>query len=207
MLGQIVNFCAIISRNTIMKNSTSINSIWQAIRAHFGFQSTGAHFLDFANIKLEVDERPEDLFQRLISFTEDNLLVANSNITHHGTTVTVDEELSPTLENMVVLTWMRLIHPELPGLVKQRYSTEFRARTLASLKPKISQVLDSLLEETRTTTDTKTLRTTASRFRQPPSCSSYKPSLSPWPSNKRPKSCPLSKQAGRNDQHFLSACS
>ena len=156
MLGQIANFCPVISRNTIVKNSTSINSTGQAIRAHFGFQSTGAHFFDFANIKLEVDERPEDLFQRLMSFTEDNLLVANSNISHHGTTVTVDAELTPTLENMVVLTCLRLIHPELPGLVnKQRYGTELRARTLASLKPEISQALDPFLEEIRTIAETK----------------------------------------------------
>ena len=45
MLGKIANFCPVISRNTIIKHSTSIKSIWQAIRAHYGFQSTGAHFL------------------------------------------------------------------------------------------------------------------------------------------------------------------
>ena len=66
MLGQIANFVPIISRNTIVKNSTSMNSIWQAIRLHFGFQSTGGHFLDFNSIKLEIGERPEDLYQRLI---------------------------------------------------------------------------------------------------------------------------------------------
>lgn len=67
MLGQIANFCPVISRNTITKNSTSIESIWQAIRAHYGFQSTGAHFLDLINIALKPDERPEDLFQRLMA--------------------------------------------------------------------------------------------------------------------------------------------
>ena len=61
MLGQIVNYCPIISCNTIVKNSTSMNSIWQAIHPHFGFQSNGAHFLDFNSIKLAPDERPEDL--------------------------------------------------------------------------------------------------------------------------------------------------
>lgn len=66
MLGQIANFFPVISHNPIVKNTTSVNSFWQAIRSHFGFQSTGAHFLDFSNIKLEVDERPEDLFQRLM---------------------------------------------------------------------------------------------------------------------------------------------
>ena len=142
MLGQIANFCPVILRNTIVKNRTSVKSIWQAIRSHFGFQSTGAHFLDFSNIKLEVDERPEDLFQRLMSFTEDNLLVTNGNITHYGEVVTIDEELSPTLENFMVLTWLRLIHADLPALVKQRYGTEL---TLASLKPEISQATPTFL--------------------------------------------------------------
>ncbi|XP_068703830.1 uncharacterized protein [Montipora foliosa] len=142
-----------------------------------------------------------------MSFTEDNLLVANGPITHHGANVTADEELTPTLENMVVLTWLQLIHTALPALVKQRYRTELRSKTLASLKPEISQALDSLLEEIRSTADTKVLRTTASRFRQPPSLPSHKPSPSPWAPTKRPKSCPLCKQAGRNDQHFLSSCS
>ena len=206
-LGQIANFCPVISRNSIVKNSTSVKSIWQAIRAHYGFQSTGAHFLDCASIKLDADKRPEDLFQRLMSFIEDNLLIANSNITHHGGVITADEELSPTLENLVVLTWLRLIHPDLPGLLKQRYGTELRSRTLASLKPEISQALDCLLEEIRSTDDSKVLRTTAARFRQLPPRPSYKSPPQPRAPNKRPKSCPLSKQAGRNGQHFLSACS
>ena len=65
MIGQVANYCPVIARNTIVKNSTSMRAIWQAIRAHYGFQSTGAHFLDFNNIRLEPDERPEDLYQRL----------------------------------------------------------------------------------------------------------------------------------------------
>ncbi|CAG2202553.1 unnamed protein product [Mytilus edulis] len=98
MLGQIANYCPIISRNTIIKNSTSINSIWQSIRLHYGFQSTGGHFLDFNSIFLEPDERPEDLFQRLASFIEDNMLRAGGNIHHHGEVPEADEELSPSLE-------------------------------------------------------------------------------------------------------------
>jgi len=73
MLGQIVNYCPVISRNTIVKNSTSMSSIWQAICLHFASQLTGAHFLDFNNISLASTERPEDLYQRLMSFIKDNL--------------------------------------------------------------------------------------------------------------------------------------
>lgn len=147
MLGQIANYCPIISRNAIIKNSTSMDSIWQMIRAHFGFQSTGGHILDFADLKLEAGEKPEDLYQRIMAFTEDNLLSLNGGITHNGEVVAEDEEMSPTLENIVVLTWLKLLHKDLPRLVKQRYGTELRSRTLASIKPEISQAMTSLLDE------------------------------------------------------------
>ena len=78
---------------------------------------------------------------------------------------------------------------------------------MASLKPEISEALDSLLEEIRSSADSKVLRTTATRFRQFPPRPSYKSPPQPRAPIKRPKSCPLCKQAGRNDQHFLSACS
>ena len=37
MLGQIANYCPMISRNVIIKQSTSVEKIWQAIPMHFGF--------------------------------------------------------------------------------------------------------------------------------------------------------------------------
>ena len=207
MLGQMANYCSVISRNTLVKNSTSssIQSVWNMIRAHFGFQITGAHFLDFANLHLEADERPEDLYQRLMAFVEDSLLRANS-LSHHGEVTTEDEELTPTLENFIVLTWLKLIHPELPKLVKQRHGTGLRSRTLVSIKPEISQALTSLLDEIRAANDTKIMRTAAGNYRKPTdSRTSYKMNTRP---NRPTRSCPLCKQAGRpNNAHFLSECS
>ena len=133
MLGQIANYCPVISRSTIVKNSTSIDNIWQAIRTHYGFQSTGGHFLDFADIKLEPNKRPEDLYQRLMAFIEDNLLLANGGITHHGVNPGDDEELTPSLENMVVLLWLKLTHPDLPKIVKQRLTRTTRTLCLCLL--------------------------------------------------------------------------
>ena len=200
MLGQIANYCPVISRNSIVKTSTSIESIWQCIRLHFGFQTTGAHFLDLADIRLGAEERPEDLYQRIVAFVEDSLL-SGHGILHHGDMVTEDE-MSPTLENFVVLTWLRLIHPDLPKLVKQRYGTELRSRTLASIKPEISQALDSLLDEIRSSEDAKVMRTATSYFRK--STPSSRPQTR---FQQRERCCPLCKQAGRTEfQHFLSSC-
>ncbi|CAC5413332.1 unnamed protein product [Mytilus coruscus] len=37
-------------------------------------------------------------------------------VTHHDEDIEDDEELLPTLENLLILIWLRLIHPELPKL-------------------------------------------------------------------------------------------
>ena len=200
MLGQIANYCPVISRNSIVKTSTSIESIWQSIRLHFGFQTTGAHFLDLADIRLGAEERPEDLYQRIVAFVEDSLL-SGHGILHHGDMVTEDE-MSPTLENFVVLTWLRLIHPDLPKLVKQRYGTELRYRTLASIKPEISQALDSLLDGIRSSEEANVMRTATSLFRKSTPSSRQQTRF-----QQRERCCPLCKQAGPTEfQHFLSSC-
>lgn len=66
-----------------------------------------------------------------------------------------DEKLSPSLENLITLTGLRLLNKDLAALVKQRYGPELRSKTLASLKPEISQALDSLLDEIRINNDAK----------------------------------------------------
>ena len=82
MLGQRANYCPVISCNTTVRNSTSIENIWQSICTHYGFQSTGGHFLDLAEIKVEHGERPEDLYQRLMAFVEDNLFSTSCGASH-----------------------------------------------------------------------------------------------------------------------------
>ncbi|CAB4001636.1 Hypothetical predicted protein [Paramuricea clavata] len=205
MLGQIANYCPIIFRNTIVKNSISIEFIWNAIHLHFGFQATGAHFVDFNNIKLQPDKRLEDLSQRLIAFVEDSLLSSSGNITHHNEQITEDEELSPTLENFVVLTWLRVINPALPNLIKQCYGTGLHSRTLASIKPEISQAVSSLLDEIASNDEAKVMCTQT--FRRGPSRRLPVPAMRQSGSTRLcEKSCPLCKQASRPDNHFLSEC-
>ena len=194
MLGQIANFCPVIARNSIVKNSVSLPDIWQKIRQHYGFQTSGAHFLDLANIKPEVDERPEDLFQRISAFFEDNLLTTHGGILHHGSPVDADEDLSPSLENTIVLLWLQLVHPGLPQLVKQKYGHELRNKTLSSLKPEISQALGSLLEELNTIEESRVMRFSAGS--------------KPFSRRKTFKSCTLCKTAGRSgsSSHTLTEC-
>ncbi len=86
-------------------------------------------------------------------------------------------------------------------LVKQRYGTELRSRTLASLKPEISQTLDSLLDEIHTSADAKVLRTFKTQIDTKPKKLAYN-----VPKRSKP-TCVLCKQAGRPMfQHYLSKC-
>ena len=198
MLGQIANYCPVISRNTITKKCKSIGEIYQTIRLHYGFHSSGSQFLDFADIKLEPDELPEDLYQRIVAFVEDNLMTSTNGITHHGAPTTDDEEVTPTLENFIVLTWLQLLHKELPKLVKQRYGTELRSRSLATIKPEISIALGSLLDELHATEESRAFRSTTTKRFQPSYSKAHKGSHT--------KVCPLCKEAGRPAVHYLSQC-
>ena len=88
----------------------SLNDIWLKIRDHYGFQTTGTRFLDLSQIHLQVGKRYEDLYQHLVSFFDDNLLTKEGGLNHHGEEVTFDEDLSPSLENLIVFLWLERIH-------------------------------------------------------------------------------------------------
>ena len=100
ILGQIANYCPVISRNTIVKNSTSMGSIWSAIRLHFGFEATERISLIFQK---STSSTANDLriFTKDLSLLQDNLL-RNNSIQHHGAFLTEDEGMTPTLDKFIV---------------------------------------------------------------------------------------------------------
>ena len=200
MLGQIANFATTISRNTIVKNATSLNDIWLKICEHYWFQTNDSRFLDLFQIQLNPGERAEDLYQCLVSFFDDNLLAVEGGLQHHGALVSEDEKLSPSLENLIVFLWLERIHTGLPALVKQRYGAELRNKTLASIKPEISQALSSLLDELKSTEEVKVMR---SRISQ--SSNRTSPSRN---TRRIYKYCCLCRTANSPgyDTHYLSQC-
>jgi len=221
MLGQIANFCPIISRRTIVHDSTSLSSVWQSIKLHFGFQTTGGNFIDFVDIKFSPPERPETLYQRMLAFIENNLLCPDMAMTHKGEPIAEFEDMTPTLENVVVLLWLQQIHPNLPSIVKQKYGADLRAKTLTSLKPEISLALPSLINEAKSS-DARVMRSgpTSSSFPHRNQSANFRQGSRRFPQQSRSqsrfnrrgdrqplqKSCPICKAAGRDATHFLSMC-
>ena len=97
-LGQIANYATIISRNQIVRNSTSLKNVWGKLREHYGLQASGSKFIDLVNVRLIPGERHEDLYQRLLAFFEDNLLTDGDSIKHHGDDITSSEGMTPLLK-------------------------------------------------------------------------------------------------------------
>ena len=195
-LGMIANFVPVISRSSIINDSTSLESIWQLIRLHYGFQRSGSHFLDLAMIKHNPNKRPETLYQELRQFYEDNLLLKDG-IKHKGESLTEDEDLSPTLESAIVLRWLELIHKDLPALVKQRFCTQLQNNSLASIKNDISTNMNSLLLELDNSENLKIMSSGPPR-------GSIRPNARQ--ATKPRRTCPLCTALSKPAEHFLSQC-
>ena len=84
--------------------------------------------------------------------------------------------------------------------MKQRYGTELRSMTLASIRPEISQALNTLVEELQSSEDAKVMRTIANTY------SKNKMSPNVNINRNRFPSCPICKTTGRPNNHFLSKC-
>ena len=186
-------------------HSISLTSIWSKIREHYGFQCTGSRFLTLASIKLNPAERPEDLYQRLVTFFDDNLITTDG-LLHHGQHVNADEVVTPTLQNTIVLLWLERIHSGLPGLVQQKYGAELRHRSLASLKSEISLALQSLLNELDQGEDSRIMRAQVTRYnnnnRFP---ATFNNRSQQQQSRKNCVLCEAARRPGANT-HYLSQC-
>ena len=134
-------------KGQITQESTSISSIWGFIRSYYGFEVSETTFMGFIKIKQELNERPQRLYHRMVEHVRDSLLQKDQPLRHNGAIPSKDEELSPTLERLLVLLWLDKLHPELPDLVVKTFSYDLASMTLKDLQPRISQALPSLLAE------------------------------------------------------------
>lgn len=133
----------------IVEDSTGMDFVWQLIREYYGFASSELTFMTYYSIQQEEGERPQRLYHRLISHVRDNLLQKDGVLKHNGVIPQKQEVMSPTLERMIVLRWLELLHPRLPGLVMRNFSYDLTIMTLKDLQPRICQTLPTLLAQLR----------------------------------------------------------
>ena len=205
ILGSIAGYAPVISSRFIKHQATSLDTIWNRLRAYYGFRRTGSRVLELMDIKMEDNESRESLWERYYSFTEDQLLVKNGAVTHEGVKVEKNEEFTPTLLNFLVTCWLHTINPALPSLVKQRFTTQLRSCTLFSIREEVSDAIPSLLAEMddKECNVSRTGAMQRGRGRGRGRDNRGFSSSQAYPS----RSCCLCKEAGRPaSNHYLSTC-
>lgn len=149
MLELIARYVPCYLNGAIVKNSTCLEDVWQDIRKYFGFRRSEVNFMKINAITWEEGERPERLFQRLMSHGQDNLLLKDGKLTYNGAAPVKDEDMSPTAERLIIMRWLDLMHPRLYLLVCRTFAYDLTRMCLTDLQPQIVDSLDSLLEELR----------------------------------------------------------
>ena len=147
LLGSVATFAPVISCTYITEQATSLEQIFNRLRGHYGFRVTGGKILELAQFSLLPTESYETLWERISSFIETNLLKASSDIKHLGKEVDNDEVITPTLQNISVVLWLKAINTDLPNMIKQRFATQLRNETLYSLREEISESIQAVLAE------------------------------------------------------------
>lgn len=206
MLGLISQFAPSLLRSDIIKRSISLPWIWKRIRKHYSFCQSEVNFLKIASIKQQEGERYETLFQRIIAHLEDNLLTIDSGLTHDGSPVTDNEEMSPTTERLAVYLWLNLIDERLPAYVSRVFAHDLQTKSLKDIQPQICAAMDSLLLELNAQEDIQVHYTRSS---YPNKWQRQKPSnrRPPPRPNQSQKLCILCKAANRPYQgHDIASC-
>lgn len=199
LLHLIVQYCPHYLSSEIINSSTSITNVWDIVRGYYGFESSELTFMSLHTIHLEDGERPQRLYHRLLSHVRDNLLRKDTSLLHNGTYPTTNEELSPTLERVIVLRWLELLHPNLPAMVMKNFSYDLTCMTLKDLQPRICKTLPTMLEELKQEPTHGAINAVFSnkKFAQPRK-------FTPRPKNQ--VQCKLCLAEGRPANHMLANC-
>ena len=146
ILGIVAGYAPVISHSYIKQSALSLEDIFNRLRSFYGFRRTGSRITELMELKMGSMESREALWERFYSFMEGNLLKPNG-LTHEGAKLEDPELFTPTLLNTVVVLWLHAVHPLLPSMVKQRFSTNLRSQTIFSIRDEISDSIPSLIQE------------------------------------------------------------
>ena len=153
MLTKIASYAPKSIVREIIRRTTKLEDIWSVAKDWAGIKSTGTKHLEYFKVKKsyqkwDKEESPQEYFYRLRDAMEDTLIRREDNIREHGKLVIEQEEMTPTINSIVVLDWLEAIGgPQLIEHIHRIYATDLENVTLASLQNKIWKNLPALLHE------------------------------------------------------------
>ena len=156
MLEYISQFAPNCLYRDITSRATSLQAVWILVRNWAGLKSSGCKQLVYFNIKKSYASNPEtpstDFHLALRNAKEDCLLLsraAGGKVSFNGEIPAEDEDLSPTLENDVVIDWLEALGgSKLVEHVFRVFAKELETESLYDIRQRISESLPSLISET-----------------------------------------------------------
>ena len=155
MLEYIAQYAPNCLYRDITIRSTSVKGIWLLVRNWAGIKTSGCYQQKYHQVKRSYDPTgnisPTDFYFILRNCKEDCLMKCQESggvVTFQGALPTEDEELIPTLESDIVADWLEALGgPELLEHVFRVFSKDLERETLADLRQRISDNLETLQSE------------------------------------------------------------
>ena len=109
--------------NPIIRHSTSLQWIYKKIREDYDIQQQGVHFLNILDLTWDPTGQmtPIGFYNSYRSSILGNLAKKNDVILWKSQTLTEDEKITPSHEDLILLNVLTLLHPKLPAFVKEQY--------------------------------------------------------------------------------------
>ena len=127
----------------ITQRSTSFKFIWNAVRKVCGFPVPGAKLIQYMTLKHSFDPSKtsfNDHYWAMRDMKIASLLTKDSEVTFNGQKIQVDEEITPSLENQLVVDWLESIKGiKLVKFIGHEYAKELETVSLYDLQESIGQ--------------------------------------------------------------------
>lgn len=143
-----------LGEETIMDHATSFEKILEIIEGCLCLSSKTESILELSKLKYKDGEQYESFYKRFRTMICD---YASKKYVEANDGLLVEEIISPTFEEVIILWCLEKIDQELPLKVEQKFGSEFSSSSLHDLKDKIFLAIPDLLESNVVLYDHETL--------------------------------------------------
>jgi len=157
-LNSYITYIATFAPNSlvhdIINESTGNGYIDSRIRSMYQLRSSGAsafrYFRKTRSFNHAGNQSYQDFYYELRASKYETLMKAGQNITFQGKRITVDEILTPSMQNSIVVDWLAGIDEDLVDEVEQYYARDLENVSLVDMQETIAQGLPALLAKIKT---------------------------------------------------------
>ena len=150
--------------NTVIRHSTSLQWIYDTLKADYDIQQRGIYFFNILDVKYDQSSAtPVSFYNRYRTVIVNNMAKRGDVIKYKGqNAITEDERISPMLEDLILLNVVREIDPRLPAFIKAHYNHKMqRDDKLMDFKSDILVNIPSFIEQINGDEQNNSIKSTA----------------------------------------------